>query len=473
MSTWAESPTLRGRTIVIAVVASSTSFIDASVVNVALPGIASELGGGLSTQQWVVDGYILTLGSIILVAGAFADAVGQARALRIGLVIFGLASAACAFAPSVGVLIAARLVQGVGAALLVPSSLALLALTFSGEERGWAVGRWTSWTSAAFVAGPLLGGLLVDTLGWRWVFLVNVPVIAFTLIWMRGLDTARPDGGRQLDLLGAGLVTFGLAALVFGLIEQPGSGWTSAIVLVSLGLAVVLLAGFVLRERWGRNVLVPLELFGSHNFTAGNLATVGVYAGVGLGLLIVTLLLQEVVRVPAFLAGLATLPVALCSLLLAERFGRLAGRHGARILMTVGPLVAAAGFAWMSLTAAEVTSLWLHLGLGLPLYGLGLAMTVAPLTATVLDAVPPEGSGVASATNNATARVSGLVAVAVLGTVAGDVFDLAAFQRAALTTAAFFALGAVTAFVGVRAAPRRPGTLGSRIRNDPERGGEQ
>jgi MFS family permease len=361
----------------------------------------------------------------------------------------------------VGVLVTARLVQGVGAALLVPSSLALLALTFSGEERGWAVGRWTAWTSAAFVAGPLLGGLLVDTLGWRWVFLVNVPVIAFTLMRMRGLDTERPAERRQLDLVGAGLVTFGLAALVFGLIEQPASGWTSATVLVSLGLAVVLLAGFVLRERWGRYVLVPLELFRSHNFTAGNLATVGVYAGVGLGLLIVTLLLQEVVRVPAFLAGLATLPVAVCSLLLAERFGQLAGRHGARALMTAGPLTAALGFGWMSLTGADATSLWLHLGIGLLLYGLGLAMTVAPLTATVLDSVPPERSGVASATNNATARIAGLLAVGLLGTVAGDVFDLAAFQRAALTTAAFFALGAVTAFVGVRTASPRPDASGT------------
>jgi len=446
---------------VIAVVASSTSFLDASVVNVALPAIARDLGGGISTQQWVVDGYVLTLGSIILVAGAFADSVGQARALRVGLAIFGVASVACAFAPTVGVLVTARLAQGIGAALLVPSSLALLAVTFSGEERGWAVGRWTAWTSAAFVAGPLLGGLLVDTLGWRWVFLVNVPVVAFTLIRMRGLRTARPSQRQHLDLLGAALVTTGLAALVFGLIEQPASGWTSGTVLVSLALAVALLAAFGLRERWGRNVLVPLELFRSRNFTAGNLATVGVYAGVGLGLLIVTLLLQEVIRVPAFLAGLATLPVAVCSLLLAERFGHLAGRRGARGLMTAGPLTAAAGFVWMSLTGTEAASLLLHLGAGLPLYGLGLAMTVAPLTATVLDSVPPERSGVASATNNATARIAGLLAVGLLGTVAGDVFALLAFRRAALTTAGFFALGGVTALVGVRAPRGRPAPSGT------------
>ncbi len=460
----AEAARLQRRIIVIAIVGSSTSFLDASVVNVALPAIARELGGGVSTQQWVVDGYLLTLGSMILIAGALADAVGRARALRIGLSIFGAASVACAIAPTVGVLVGARLAQGAGAALLVPSSLALLASTFSGEERGRAVGQWTAWTSVSFVAGPLLGGLLVDTVGWRWVFLANVPVVAFTLIQMRGLrdDQLTP---QRLDFFGAALVTGGLAALVFGLIEQPGSGWSSPIVVISLGLAVVLLAAFVVWERSGRNVLVPVELFRSRNFTAGNLATVGVYAGVGLGLLIVTLLLQEVARVPAFVAGLATLPVAASSILLAERFGRLAGRLGARAFMTAGPLIAAVGFVWMSLTGQDTPSLWVHLGIGLPLYGLGLAMTVAPLTATVLDSVPPTHSGVASAVNNATARVAGLLAVGFIGTVIGDVFDLHAFQRAALATAAFFAVGGFTALLGVR------NTVAQRAASHPPREG--
>jgi MFS family permease len=197
-------------------------------------------------------------------------------------------------------------------------------------------------------------------------------------------------------------------------------------------------------------VLVPVELFRARNFTAGNLATVGVYAGVGLGLLIVTLLLQEVARVPAFVAGLATLPVAVSSILLAERFGQLAARLGTRAFMTAGPLIAAVGFLWMSLTGLDTPSLWVHLGIGLPLYGVGLAMTVAPLTATVLDSVPPTRSGVASAVNNATARVAGLLAVGFIGTVIGDVFDLPAFRRSALATAAFFAVGGFTALLGVR-----------------------
>lgn len=441
---------LEGRIVVISIVASATSFLDGSVVNVALPAIAHDLGGGVTTQQWVVDGYLLTLGSMILIAGAFADLVGRARALRIGLIIFGTASVGCFLASTVGALVGARLAQGAGAALLVPSSLALLASTFSGEERARAVGRWTAWTSVAFVAGPPLGGVLVDTVGWRWIFLANVPLVAFTLIDMRGIRDLARVSGQRLDLVGASLVTSGLAALVLGLIEQPVAGWTSRLVLVSLGLAVLLLSAFVLWERRGRNVLVPPELLRSGNFTAGNLATVGVYAGVGIALLIVTLLLQEVARVPALFAGIATLPVALTSLLLAEKFGHLAGRHGARAFMTAGPLVAAVGFLWMSMTGLEPPSLWAHLGIGLPLYGLGLAMTVAPLTATVLDSVAPERSGVASAVNNAIARVAGLLAVALIGTIIGGAFDLDAFRRTAIATAALFVVGGLTALVGVR-----------------------
>jgi EmrB/QacA subfamily drug resistance transporter len=449
---------LQGRIIVISIVASATSFLDGSVVNVALPAIAHDLGGGVTTQQWVVDGYLLTLGSMILIAGSIADLVGRARALRVGLIIFGAASVGCFLAPTVGALVGARLAQGAGAALLVPSSLALLASTFSGEERGRAVGRWTAWTSVAFVAGPPLGGVLVDTVGWRWIFLANVPLVAFTLIDMRGIRDAARVTPQRLDLVGAGLVTSGLAALVLGLIEQPVAGWTSRLVLASLAMAVLLLTAFVLWERRGRNVLVPLDLFRSRNFTAGNLATVGVYAGVGIALLIVTLLLQEVAKVPALFAGVATLPVALTSLLLAERFGHLAGRHGARAFMTTGPLVAAVGFVWMSMTGLDSPSLWAHLGIGLPLYGLGLAMTVAPLTATVLDSVPPQSSGIASAVNNAIARVAGLLAVGFIGTVIGDVFDLDAFRRAAIATAAFFTVGGVTALLGVRNPPGRPRT---------------
>jgi len=456
MTTPAETAHLQGRIIVISIVASATSFLDGSVVNVALPAIARDLGGGVTTQQWVVDGYLLTLGSMILIAGAFADRVGRARALRIGLIIFGAASIGCFLAPSAGILVGARLVQGAGAALLVPSSLALLASTFSGEERGRAVGRWTAWTSVAFVAGPPLGGVLVDTVGWRWIFLANVPLVAFTLIDMRGIRDVDRVSDQRLDLVGASLVTGGLGALVLGLIEQPEAGWTSRFVLISLGLAVLLLAAFVVWERRGRNVLVPLELFRSRNFTAGNLATVGVYAGVGIALLIVTLLLQEVAKVPALLAGLATLPVAVTSLLLAEVFGHLAGRLGARAFMTAGPLIAALGFVWMSLTQLDTPSLWVHLGIGLPVYGLGLAMTVAPLTATVLDSVTPARSGVASAVNNATARVAGLLAVGFIGTVIGGAFDLSAFRRAALATAAFFAIGGLTALAGVRNTGAQP-----------------
>ena len=360
---------------------------------------------------------------------------------------------ACALAPTAGVLIAARLVQGCGGALLVPSSLSLITAAFSPDARGKAVGAWTAWTSVAFVIGPPLGGVLVDTVGWRWVFAVNViPVIATLLAMRRFSDGILPKRIR-VDVVGAVLIAVGLSGIVFGLIEQPAVGWLSPMVLVSVGAGVVLVVLFFWWQTRTAEPLLPLSLFGSRNFLFGNLSTAGTYAGVGLAILIVTLFLQEVAGVPAVIAGVATLPSAVVSILFAQTFGRLSSVHGPRLFMTVGPLIAAAAFFWLATTPAAGPAMWWHVVPGMAVYGLGLAVTVAPLTATVLSSVPENRSGIASAFNNAVARIAGLITVAVAGSVGGAPLSLPGFQRLAVLVALCLVVGGAIAFFGIRNTP--------------------
>jgi EmrB/QacA subfamily drug resistance transporter len=394
--------------------------------------------------------------SLILIAGSVSDRVGRVRALRIGLVVFGAAPLLCALAPAGGVLVAARLVQGCGGALLVPSSLALITSAFAGLPRARAVGAWTAWTSVAFIIGPPLGGVLVDTVGWRWVFAVNlIPVVA-TLVVMRGFTDGPVVGPVRIDITGAILVAVALGATVLALIQQPGLGWGSPFVIVGLVAGGVLIACFVWWESRTRNPLLPLSLFSSRNFGAGNMVTLWAYAGVGLGILIVTLYLQEVAHVPAAVAGLATLPVAVVSIALSQLFGKLSGKHGPRMFMTVGPLVSAAAFVFLAFTPPTGAGLWWHVLPGMAMYGLGLAIMVAPLTAAVLGSVPESNSGVASAFNNAVSRIAGLVAVALAGTVGGTVLGVTGFQRLSLLTAGFFAVGGLVAVIGIRNADAVP-----------------
>lgn len=437
-------------TVVVAVLASLVAFLDGSIVNVALPAIASDLGGGVSLQQWVVDGYLLTLGSLILIAGSLSDQVGRVRALRVGLLVFGAASLLCALAPTAGVLVAARLIQGCGGALLVPSSLALITSAFAGPARARSVGAWTAWTSVAFIVGPPLGGVLVDTVGWRWVFAVNLIPIVTTLVVMRGFADGELTRPIRIDVTGAALVAVALGAIVLALIRQPGLGWGSPAVVIGLVAGGLLFACFVWWEARTRNPLLPLGLFASRNFSTGNVVTLWAYAGVGLGILIVTLYLQEVAHVPAALAGIVTLPVALVSIALSQLFGKLSGKHGPRLFMTLGPLVSAAAFMFLALTPPAGAGLWWHVLPGMTAYGLGLAIMVAPLTAAVLGAVPESNSGVASAVNNAVSRIAGLVAVALAGTVGGAVLSVTGFQRLSLLTAGFFAVGGMVALLGIR-----------------------
>lgn len=439
--------------LLVAILASFVAFLDASIVNVALPAIDRELGGGLAVQQWVVGGYLLALGSLILVAGALSDMFGRIRILRLGLMVFGVASLACAAAPAAAALIAARIVQGAGAALLVPASLALITLTFVGRDQHRAIGIWTGWTGTAFVIGPVFGGLLVDTLGWRLVFAVNVLPIAATLWLMARLaDPPRQEPRAPIDALGACLAAAGLAGAVFALIEQQRLGWTNPRVLIPLAAGLISLGLFLWWERRVSYPMMPLQIFRVRNFGVGNIATVGIYAGLSLGMFALPVFLQQAAGFSATAAGLAVLPMSILSLALAAWFGRLSGRYGPRLFMAAGPLLAGTGFLLM-LSVHEPLDFWQHILPGVLLAGLGLAVTVSPLTAAVLGAIETERSGIASAVNNAVARIAGLLGIAVAGAITGGLLDYAGFRRAALAAALMLFAGGAVSAVGIRNRP--------------------
>lgn len=438
--------------IAVAVLASFVAFLDGSVVNLALPAIGRDLGGGLALQQWVVDGYLLTLGALILLAGAVSDAYGRLAALRAGLALFAVASVLCALAPTGWVLVAARCLQGIAAAFLVPSSLAMLNARFTGERQAAAIGTWTAWTGTAFVVGPPLGGLLVDALNWRWVFGLNVVPIAVTLylttrLSADGVGDGARDAGR-IDVVGAVLGAVGLSATVYALIEAGRYGPTHPAVLGAFAVGVACLLAFPWWEARTENPMMPLTLFARRNFAVGNLATVFFYAAVSLGTLLIALFLQEGVGMTATSAGLATLPIPVLSFLLARRFGTLAGRYGPRLFMAIGPVVAATGFLLLT-TARDDFDVWTQFVPGLVVFGLGLSVTVAPLTAAVLAAVDPAQSGIGSAVNNAVSRIAGLVAVAFLGVITGGVTDLAGFRHGVIVVAVLFVVAGVCSALGI------------------------
>lgn len=433
----------------VAILASFVAFLDGSIVNVALPAIAGDLGGGITTQQWVLDGYLLTLGSLIMVAGRLSDIFGRVRILRFGLIMFVAASILCAWAPTGGVLIASRLVQGAAAALLVPSSLALITTTFAPEPRARAIGQWTAWTGTAFVAGPLLGGFLVDALSWRLVFAINVLPIAVTLVLLARLRDPVASGTRaSMDLVGAVLVALGLGGTVFALIFQNGPGWADPLVLLPLAVGLACLAGFIWREKTTAHPMMPLHLFSERNFGVGNLATAAFYAGITLGTFIIPVFLQEGAGFSAFLAGMATIPLTVISLALAALFGTLSGKYGPRLFMSVGPILGGTGFLLMT-CATEPLDYWRELLPGVLLFGLGLAVTVAPLTAAVLGAIEPAQSGIGSAINNAVSRVAGLLAIAAVGLFTGPVLDYAAFHRVLVAAALLMMAAGLVSALGI------------------------
>ncbi|MBM7830542.1 EmrB/QacA subfamily drug resistance transporter [Agromyces cerinus] len=440
----------RSRVLVVAIVVAFIAFLDGAVINVALPAIEAELGGGLALQQWAVDAYLLTLGSLILLAGSLSDSYGRLRIIRIGLYGFAATSALCAMAPDGLVFVIGRGLQGAAGALLVPSSLALIIATFPAAQQGKAIGRWTAWTTVAFLVGPLLGGLLVDLVSWRLVFWINLLPIAFALVFMHALGRDAPNPAKErIDWLGASLGVVGLGGTVFALIEQGRFGWSSPVVYIPLVVGLVALIAFVWWEHRAPQPMLPLSLFRARNFAAGNLATLFIYAAFSLGPFAITIFLQEFAGFSATAAGLATLPPTIMIVLLGSWFGGLSTRFGPRIFMTLGPITAALGYL-LTLTVTTEVSYWTQLLPGIIVMGLGMAMTVAPLTAAILGAVDPARAGIGSAVNNAVARIAGLVAIASIGVIVGTQLDVTGFHRAAIATAGFLVIGGIVSWIGIR-----------------------
>jgi EmrB/QacA subfamily drug resistance transporter len=417
------SPGARVKRIALAasIIGSGIVFLDGTIVNVALPAIRSSLRGTLASQQWVVEAYLLTLGSLLLVGGSLGDLYGRRRVFAIGLVGFGVCSLLCAVAPNSEVLIFARGIQGVAGALLVPSTLALIMDVFPRDERAAAIGTWTAFTGVATVIGPLGGGALVQAASWRWIFAINLVPVAVTLMLLTRLepDTRTPG---HVDVVGGVLCALGLGGPVFALIEQPRYGWGDPRVAIPLVVGLALLAAFVAWERRCTQPMLPLDLFKIRNFTAGNLTTLTLYAGLGVATFFLMLFIQQVGGYTPVEAGLALLPITIIMFLLSRRFGALADRLGPHWFMTVGPIVAGGGLLLLARTGASADYVTEILP-GMLVFGLGLVATVAPLTATVLSSVEPGHSGLASGVNNAISRVAGLLAIAALGAVVSSAFQ--------------------------------------------------
>ena len=411
-------------TLVACVLGSSVALVDSTVVNVALPAIGRDLGGGLAAQQWLSGAYLLTLGSLILIGGSLGDVFGERRVFSIGVAGFGVVSLACAAAPSVGVLIAMRALQGVFGALLTPSALAVIISTFPAEERGPAIGTWTAFGGIATIAGPLFGGWILNFASWRWIFAINVPLVIATVVLVVAVVPARErDMSRRIDSRGAVLAALGLAGPTFALIEQPRLGWSSPGVIGPLVAGVLLLVAFIAFERRSADPMLPLSLFRSHNFALGNAETLLLYGGLSVVFFVLVLYLQQVAGYSPLQAGAATLPSTIVMFTLSRRFGALADRYGPRFFMGVGPLIGAAGILMLATEVGTRVSYWSDLLPGLIVWAVGLSMTVAPLTAAVLAGVESGRAGIASAVNNAVARVAGLVGTAAIGAIVAAQFS--------------------------------------------------
>ena len=406
--------------LVVSIVGSGIVFLDTTIINVALPSIRSSLHGSLADQQWVVEAYLLTLSSLLLLGGSLGDVMGRRRVFTAGLLVFGSFSLVCALAPSAGVLIGARALQGVGGALLVPSTLALIVDHFEASERAATIGTWTAWTGVATVIGPLGGGVLVQVASWRWIFVINVIPVLITIALIRRLPPDRRTE-RRVDWFGALLGVLGLGGPVFGLIEQPRYGFGDPRVAVPIIAGVLLLAAFVAWERREPEPMLPLGLFRVRNFAVGNLTTLAMYGGLGVSTFFTVVFLQQVGGYTPIAAGVSLLPITLMIFALSRRFGALADRIGPRLFMSAGPIVAGAGLLLFARAGAHPSYPTVILPAVL-VFGLGLAATVAPLTATVLGSVQPGHSGLASGANNAVSRIASLLAIAAVGAAVSAAF---------------------------------------------------
>jgi EmrB/QacA subfamily drug resistance transporter len=441
-------------TLVASILGSSMAFIDGSVVNVALPSIQHDLGGGLATQQWVVDAYLLTLGSLILVGGSLGDIFGESRIFALGVAGFAAASVLCAVAPDATTLIVFRGVQGAAGALLTPASLAMITATFAGTARGLAIGQWTSWTGISFIIGPTLGGWLVDVSTWRVIFLINIPIALVTLlilVRLGGMHQKRREDLR-VDYVGAVLCTAGLGLLVAGFIEQPQRGWGDPLILGAFIGGIALLGAFVAYELHTPLPMLPLRLFRLRNFSVTNVETLSVYGGLSALTTFLTLYLIEFAGFSALHAGISLLPVTVVMFFLSPRTGRLSMQYGPRLFMAVGPIIAGLGvLAYTRLP--QNLDYWVDIFPALLVFSVGLSLTVAPLTTTVLADAGPGDAGVASGVNNAVARIAGLLAIAILGILAAggsDHLTVHGFHVTMGAVAGLLVCGGLIGAVGIR-----------------------
>jgi EmrB/QacA subfamily drug resistance transporter len=446
------------RVLVVAIMVSMVVFLDSTVVNLALPATERDLGGGLSLQQWVVDGYLLALAAAILPGGSISDLFGRVPVMRFGLAAFGAGSMLAATAAWPAMLIAGRLIQGLGGAFLVPGSLALINSTFDRADRPAAIGTWTAWTATAFALGPLLGGLAVDFLSWRWIYVLSaIPmVIGFALtFWLRPMPG--PTERARVDVAGAALSAIGLAATVYALIESGRRGWGNPVVTTSMVLGVAALLAFVAWERRTPAPMLPLRLFTIRNFAGANLATAFVYGALMLGSLSTALYIQEVAGYSAIVAGLITLPTPILSLLFARRVGRMAARIGPRIFLMAGPVLAGLGMLLIR-PSAHGFNIVTDLLPGRVVLATGLVLTITPLTALNLSAVESVHSGIAAAIQNAVGRTSALIAVACVGLIAAGTLTDASFARLLQVGAVLFFIGAVISGITItnRPVPAEP-----------------
>ena len=449
-----------GRWVLLAtVLGSAIASIDATVVGIALPAIGRDFHAGLGALQWVVTGYTLTLAGLLLLAGALGDKYGRKRVFVIGVAWFAIASLLCAVAPSAGFLIGARALQGVGAALLTPGSLAILEAVFRPDDRSKAIGAWSGFSGVGTAIGPFLGGWLVAAASWRWIFVINLPIaIVVVAVTLRHVPESRdPAATAPIDVTGGVLVTLGLIGLTYGLIDGPGGHWTEPLVLAALLGGLLLLAVFLWWEHRTPAPMLPLNLFTSRQFTATNVVTFVVYGGIGGALFLLPIQLQQVSGYTALQAGISLLPVTAITLALSQRSGALAARIGPRLQMSVGPVLVGLGLGLFTLITASGDYLTEVLP-GVLVLGFGLAVAVAPLTSTALSSVPPEHAGMASAVNNDVARAAALIAVALLpaaGGLTGDAYQhpavfSAGFHTASLIAGGLCVAGGVLAAVTIR-----------------------
>ena len=437
------------RVMVVAIMVSMVAFLESTVVNLALPATGRDLGGGLALQQWVIDGYLLALAATILPGGSISDLFGRVPVMRLGLVAFGTGSVVAATAAAPAMLISGRVIQGLGGAFLVPGSLALINSAFDRAARPAAIGSWTAWTGTAFALGPLLGGLAVDYLSWRWIYALSaIPmVIGFALtFWLCPMPA--PAKRARVDRAGAALSAVGLAATVYALIESHRHGWHDPVVAASMVVGVAALLAFVAWERRAPHPMVPLGLFTIRNFAGANLGTAFVYGALTLGSLGISLYTQEVAGYSATAAGLITLPCPVMSFLFARRVGGMAARIGPRMFVMAGPVLAGVGLLLIH-PVAHGFNVVTQLLPGMIVLAAGMVTTITPLTAVNLSAVEPTHSGIAAAIQNAVGRTSALIATACVGLIAACTLTDTSFTRLLQVSAAVFFIGAVLSGVTI------------------------